>query len=293
MTPTGEIVFMQGENRARFPDSHCLFVDDEIPAIFDPATKREELESLHRENGVKLVVNSHYHIDHTRYDSLFEGAEIVASAIDAPAIEDLEELARATGVDEVPWRDTWKRTVRERWEWTEKHVSRKVSDGDEICLGENTLRFIHTPGHTAGHTCVEFVEKKSVFLADIDLGRFGPWYANRGSDVDAFLASIERLKTIEADTWYTSHGKGVLHGDIRDRLDAFAKVIHDRDERVLGFLSRPRTREEIVAATLVYQRRWDPPQLFDLFEWMMVGKHLARLERQGLISRDGDRWHRA
>jgi hydroxyacylglutathione hydrolase len=290
---SGEIVFLEGDNRARFPDSHCLFIDDELPAVLDPATRREELESLHKERGIGLVVNSHYHIDHTRYDSLFEGAEILASKTDAPAIEDLDELARATGVDDVPWIDIWKSTVRERWHWTGKTVARRVEDGDELCLGKNTLRFIHAPGHTAGHICVQFLEKRAVFLADIDLGRFGPWYANRGSDVDAFLESIERLKTVEADTWYTSHGKGVLKGDIGDRLDAFAKVILDRDERLLEFLSEPRTREEIVSEALIYQRRWEPPQLFELFEWNMASKHLARLERLGLAARDGDSWSRA
>jgi glyoxylase-like metal-dependent hydrolase (beta-lactamase superfamily II) len=286
----GDIVLIEGDNRARFPDSNCLFVDDEVPVIVDPATKRDELESLHREKRIRLVVNSHYHVDHTRYDNLFPGAEIVANAIDAPAIEDLDELARVTGLEEVPWLPAWKRTIRERWKWTEMNVGRKVSDGEELALGENTLRFIHTPGHTAGHTCLQFVEKKAIFLADIDLGSFGPWYANTGSDIDAYLASIQRLKTVEADTWYTSHGKGVLHGDIGDRLDAFAHVIYEREERVLDFLAQPRTSEEIVDATLIYGRRWDPPQLFDLFEWMMAAKHLARLERQGLVTRNGDRY---
>jgi hydroxyacylglutathione hydrolase len=287
---SGDIIFIAGDNRARFPDSNCLFVDDEVPAIVDPATKRQELESLHREKGIELVINSHYHVDHTRYDNLFPGAEIAANAIDAPAIEDLDELARATGLEEVPWLPVWKSTLRERWQWTEKKVARKVSDGAELSLGKNTVRFMHTPGHTAGHTCLQFVEKEAVFLADIDLGKFGPWYANAGSDIDAYLDSIQRLKTIEADTWYASHGKGVLRGDIRGRLDAFAKVIYDRDERVLDFLAQPRTREEIVDATLIYGRRWEPPQLFDIFEWTMAAKHLARLERQGLVARDGDRY---
>ncbi|HEY5532285.1 MAG TPA: MBL fold metallo-hydrolase [Candidatus Anoxymicrobiaceae bacterium] len=283
---TGELSFIAGDNRARFPDSNCLFIDDEKPAIIDPATKRARLEALHREKAVQFVVNTHYHVDHTRYDPVFSPAQIVANAIDAPAIEDLDELARATGVDGVPWLPAWKRTIRERWEWTEKRVTRTVDDGDTLSLGANTLRFIHTPGHTAGHTCVEFVEKNAVFLADIDLGKFGPWYANRGSDIDAFLASIERLKTVQAETWYMSHGEGVLHGDISGRLDAFARVIHGREERLAEFLTEPRTFDEIVAQTIVYGRRWEPPQLFELFEGMMVGKHLARLERAGLIERD-------
>jgi glyoxylase-like metal-dependent hydrolase (beta-lactamase superfamily II) len=290
LTPTGEIVLIKGENHARFPDSNCLFVDDEVPAVIDPATKREHLEGLDRDRGVRLVINTHYHVDHTRYDGLFPNADIAANAIDAPAIESVEGMAKAVGVEDVPWRQAWEHVMRERWGFTEKRVSRPVSDADEISLGKNTLRFIHTPGHTAGHTCVYFVEKKAIFLGDIDLGSFGPWYANKGSDINAFLQSIERLKSIDAETWYKSHGDGALHGDIADRLDAFARVIYERDERVLDFLSRERMFEEIVREKIIYRKAWDPPQLFDFFEGMMVGKHLARLERQGLVACDGDRY---
>jgi len=287
---TGELIFIEGDNNARFPDSHCLLVDDEVPAIIDPATRKEYLEDLERNNGIGLVINTHYHVDHTRYDDLFPGAEIVANAIDAPAIESIDEMSRAVGVEEVPWLPIWKQVMVKRWGFSEQRVARKISDGDEISLGSNTLRFIHTPGHTAGHTCIEFVEKRAVFLADIDLGPFGPWYANRGSDIEDFLRSIEHLKFISADTWYMSHGEGVLHGDITDKLDAFAGVIHERDHRVLDFLSTERSWQEIVGATLIYRTRWEPHELFDFFEGMMVGKHLDRLERQGLVAREGDRY---
>jgi glyoxylase-like metal-dependent hydrolase (beta-lactamase superfamily II) len=286
----GELIFIEGDNHARFPDSHCLFIDDEVPAIIDPATRKEYLEELERKNGIGLVINTHYHVDHTRYDDLFPGAEIVANAIDAPAIESIDEMSRAVGVEEVPWLPIWKQVMVKRWGFSEQRVARKISDGDEISLGSNTLRFIHAPGHTAGHTCIEFVEKRAVFLADIDLGPFGPWYANRGSDIEDFLRSIERLKFISADTWYLSHGEGVLRGDITGRLETFAGVIHERDNRVLDFLTTERSWQEIVEAMLIYRRRWEPHELFDFFEGMMVGKHLSRLERQGLVEREGDRY---
>jgi glyoxylase-like metal-dependent hydrolase (beta-lactamase superfamily II) len=193
-------------------------------------------------------------------------------------------------VDEVSWLSIWKQVMVKRWGFSEMQVARKISDGDEISLGQNTIRFLHAPGHTAGHTCVEFIEKKAVFLGDIDLGSFGPWYANRSSDIEEFLRSIEHMKFVSADTWYMSHGDGVLHGDITDRLAAFAGLIHERDHRVLDFLSTERSWQEILGATLIYGRQWEPRELFDFFEGMMVGKHLERLERQGLVAKDNDRY---
>jgi glyoxylase-like metal-dependent hydrolase (beta-lactamase superfamily II) len=141
--------------------------------------------------------------------------------------------------------------------------------------------------------CVEFVEEKAVYLADIDLTRFGPWYGNKSSSIDDFLDSIERLKGVDADTWYTSHGDGIIHGDIRGRLDAYASVIMDRESRLLDLLGEPRTMKEIVDRAVIFGKPWEPPEMFEFFEGTMIEKHLARLERAGLVEPKDDRWARA
>lgn len=289
---TGEIVFMAGANEARFPDSNSIFVDDDVPTVIDPATRREDFERIERERGVGLVINSHYHVDHVRYNSLFPDAEVLAHELDAPAIRSLDENARIVGIADMPWAEVWKGAMRDTWGWTETRVTRTVSGGEEVSLGANTVRFIHAPGHTPGHMCVQFIEKSVVYLGDIDLTRFGPWYGNRASSIDDFLDSIERLKGMTAETWYTAHGKGVLHGDITDRLDAYASVVFDRDRRVLDCLeeSGPLTLDEIIDKAIIFGRRWDPPQMFEFFEGTMVGKHLERLERMDSARLEGGRW---
>jgi glyoxylase-like metal-dependent hydrolase (beta-lactamase superfamily II) len=291
---SGEIVFVEGANEARFPDSNCLYVDDEILTVIDPATRPETFERLERERGVRLVVNSHYHVDHVRYNRLFPNAEFLAHEADAPAIRSLDDNARIVGIADEPWAEIWKNVMRQTWGWVDTEVSRTVRGGEELNTGANTLRFVHTPGHTPGHMCVEFVEKRVVYLGDIDLTRFGPWYGNRVSDIDDFLRSIELLKGMTAETWYTAHGKGIIHGDIRDRLDAYESVIFDRDRRLLEYLEEagPRTLTEIIDRAIIFGRRWDPPEMFEFFEGTMVGKHLDRLERRGSLRLAGDRWSR-
>ena len=287
---SGEIVFMEGEDNGRFPNAHCLFIDDEVPTVVDPASRPEELERLDRETGIRCVINTHYHVDHLRYNRLFPNAEFVAHEADVPAISSLDENARIVGIAGQPWAPVWKHVMREVWGYVDTKVDRAVTDGGEMSLGRNTVRFIHTPGHTPGHMCVEFVEKRAVYLADIDLTRFGPWYGNKCSSIDDFLASIERLKSVDADTWYTSHGKGLIHGDIKDRLSAYAGVIIDRESRLLDFLAEPRTMQEIVDRAIIQGRRWDPAEMFDFFEGTMVEKHLARLESAGLVALEDGRW---
>ncbi len=289
---SGDIVFIEGEAGARFPDANSLFVDDDIPTMIDPATRAADLERYDREKGVRLVIDTHYHVDHTRYNRLFPEAEIVAHTADAPGIESPDEQARLVGMAGHPREASWRKGLRELFGYAQMPVARRITGGEEICLGKNTVRLIHTPGHTPGHLCVQFLEKKAVYLADIDLTRFGPWYANRYSDIDDFLESIELIKGLDADVWYTAHEEGVIQGDITERLDTFAQVIHDRDHRLLEFLSAQRTLPEMVDEAIIYRKPWEPDWMFEFFEGMMVKKHLERLERKGLATRTDDRWLR-
>jgi len=289
---SGEIIFIQGESKGRFPDANSLFVDDEIPAVIDPATKVNFLQDLARRKNVEIVFNSHYHVDHIRYNKIFEGALFAAHSLDAPAIESLEENARFVGIESMPWFPQWKKVMRDVWGYRETKVGRLLKDMDEINLGQNTLRIIHAPGHTPGHICIEFIEQQAVYLADVDLTSFGPWYGNVRSSVDEFLGTIERLKNVRAETWYTGHESGVLKGDIRGRLEKYAEVIRSREEAILNALDSPKTLKEISNLLIIYKKPFDQPMILEFFEGMMVSKHLERLKRAGMVKEVDGRWVR-
>jgi glyoxylase-like metal-dependent hydrolase (beta-lactamase superfamily II) len=259
----------------------------------DPATRKADLEKLDRERGIEVVIDTHYHVDHTRFNGLFDGAELLAHPADAPAIESIEAMAHMVGIEDKPWLGIWKTVMTEQWGYTPMPVTRRVADSEELCLGKNTVRFVHVPGHTPGNMCLHFLEKNAVYLADIDLTPFGPWYGNRYSDIDDFLASIERVKTLGADLWYTAHGQGLIAGDITARLEAFAAVIHDRESRILDFVASPRTFGQIVDATIIYGKRWEPAEMFDYFEGTMLAKHLDRMRRSGAVLLDDGMWRAA
>ncbi|MDD5448945.1 MAG: MBL fold metallo-hydrolase [Actinomycetota bacterium] len=288
----GEVVFLSGNKGGRFPYSNCLFIDDEKSVIIDPAAQKEKLIAISRDKNDPLVVNTHYHIDHIRYDSLFERSPVAAHPLDAKAIASIDENAHLVGVEGLPWENEWKQWMMS-FGFPARAVEMEVNDGDELCLGKLTLRFIHTPGHTPGHICVEIPEKKSVFLADIDLTKFGPWYGNKYSDIDDFVDSIERMKQVEAETWYTSHEAGVLKGDISRELERYGRVIEQRDERILDALSKPLTSRQMVEKALIYGKSWEPIQMFIFFEGVMLEKHLERLEKEGLVFKEDDLWMRA
>lgn len=169
-----------------------------------------------------------------------------------------------------------------------------VDDGHVFDLGDVTATVVHLPGHTAGHSGVLVEPTGFLYLADIDLTSFGPMYGDLGSSVDDYLASIARVRDIDAHWYGTFHQKGVVTGadDFRTRLADYEGVIHRRDERLLELLRRPRTVDEIVVERLVYRPHVRLP-FVDAVEKRTAELHLARLLRHGQVARsDEDVYHR-
>ncbi len=85
-----------------------------------------------------------------------------------------------------PIYSAWKKTVVSQFHYTPRPDSLGFRDGDVFDLGGARVRVIHAPGHTRGH-CVFHVEPDDlVYLADIDLSSFGPYYGDAWSDLEDF-----------------------------------------------------------------------------------------------------------
>jgi glyoxylase-like metal-dependent hydrolase (beta-lactamase superfamily II) len=150
------------------------------------------------------------------------------------------------------------------------------------------MEVIHTPGHTEGHCGFYFPQEKILFTADLDLTRVGPYYADRTSDIDKTIRSLERMKGIKAETYLTAHGKGIYEGDPA-YIDRYMGIIFDREDRLIDFLRRgPKTLEGIIAEGIIYGKNpaflgvWD----LTLSERMMIAKHLDRLVEKGKLRKE-------
>ncbi|MEP7052944.1 MAG: subclass B3 metallo-beta-lactamase [Pseudomonadota bacterium] len=102
---------------------------------------RENIEALgFRYADTKLLLTSHAHIDHVQAHALVRkqtGAQVVVSLLDAPFVE-------GGGKGEPTYDGTYA--------WTPCPVDRRVSDGEQVTLGDTTLTAHLTPGHTPGAT---------------------------------------------------------------------------------------------------------------------------------------------
>ena len=123
--------------------------------IVDPGGYNKVLTKEVRVNNVniKYIILTHGHSDHicgvNEHKAEFPDAKIVAYK-DEEAMLENPNLNQSPGFG-VPYS-------------TKADIL--VSDGDELKVGDVTLKFIHTPGHTEGGMCIYVKEAKALFSGD-------------------------------------------------------------------------------------------------------------------------------
>jgi glyoxylase-like metal-dependent hydrolase (beta-lactamase superfamily II) len=108
-------------------------------AVIDPGDETDRIlnELAQASLTARFIINTHGHFDHVSANKGLKevtGAPILIHSLDAPMLDQLSSSAAAWGLaaDNSPKPD------------------RELNDGDTVKFGNNTLKVIHTPGHTPG-----------------------------------------------------------------------------------------------------------------------------------------------
>jgi len=277
----GPIRFLPGENRGRYPFCHSLYIEG-AGVLIDPASDRERLIRLRAEEDVKMVWLSHWHEDHFMHLDLFDDLPLWISPRDAPPLADLRILLDWYGLNDQE-RTVWEPLLREQFHYRPRKPAHYLMDGETIRLGDLSVDVIATPGHTPGHLAFLFREPSVLFAGDYDLTRFGPWYGDLFSDIDATRASLIRLSGIRVHIVLTGHETGVFEDPPEELWRQYGSVIAEREKKLLALLEQPRTLEEIVAACIIYGRPREPRAFFAFGERVHMIKHLEHLQKRGMV----------
>jgi hypothetical protein len=124
----------------------------------------------------------------------------------------------------------------------------------------------------------------ALYLGDIDLSSFGPYYGDAWSSLVDFEKSLALVREIEASAWITFHHIGVIddRATFLARLDRYAAVIRDREQRLVAFLAEPHTLAEVAAHRFVY-RPGDAVAFADPVERRSMAQHIDRLRADGRV----------
>ncbi len=280
-----EFYFLKGFNNGRYPYSHSLLIGN---YLIDTGISNKYIRKLKKSFQIENVILSHWHEDHVLGNRLFKEQTFYSHPLDKPIIENVNLMYDYYGVTNTPAEELF-RAFMEGYKIGDTLVQEQLQDHQIIDINQTfNLEVIHTPGHTAGHCSFYEYQTKALFLADIDLSNFA-FYGCLDSNLLQLEQSVIKLEKLGAERAISGH-KGLLKGkeNIRERLNRYLTLIHDRDEQVMKYLSetRPITIESLVNKNLIY-KKYNPAEIeYELIaEKIMLGKHFEKFLQKGMIEK--------
>jgi glyoxylase-like metal-dependent hydrolase (beta-lactamase superfamily II) len=278
----GRTTVLFGERGGRYPHGNSLLVvGSEETLIIDPSLS--VIPRFARLPGVDRVLNSHCHEDHIAGNHLFPDVPWHFHELDLPGIRSLDGLMAIYGFP-APLERAFRSVVCEQFHFLPRPDPVALRDGDTFDLGRTRVRVIHAPGHTRGH-CFFHVEPDDVlFLGDVELSSFGPYYGDAWSSLEDFEATLRAAAAMHARFYVTFHHVGILEdrSTFLERIGRFSAVIGAREARLLEFLGEPHSLQEIAQHRFVY-RKQDAVPFADAVERRSMGQHLQRLATEGRV----------
>lgn len=208
-----------------------LFREGDQAAVFEGGTGamgpllKEQFAHLGIDPAiVKQAIITHAHPDHVMavpmFRDLFPGVTVAASEVGAKTLEFEKAVSFFCQVDEA-----LTGAMLQAGKITEEHrptalaemkiaVDRTLKEGDKIEVGDTGFDVLETPGHSDCSLSFHQPERSILIISDAT-GYYMPehndWWPNYFSNYGAYVESIKRLATLEAEILCLSHN-GVVQG---------------------------------------------------------------------------------
>lgn len=162
---------------------------------------------------------------------------------------------------------------------------RVFQDGDVLDCGPFTLGAVHTPGHASNHLCYLLDREKLLFTGDHIMQGSTVVIGPPDGDMVAYLHSLEALLALDIERVAPGHG----HPIDKPHDEALRLIAHrlKREQKVVDAFAaqNPATLDELVP--IVYADT--SPRLHQVAR-RSLHAHLIKLERDGRVWQQGDRW---
>jgi glyoxylase-like metal-dependent hydrolase (beta-lactamase superfamily II) len=159
---------------------------------------------------------------------------------------------------------------------------RLLADGDGIEATEFRLAAVHTPGHASNHLCYLLEEERLLFSGDHIMEGSTVVISPPDGDMAAYLASLERLRTMRPPLRAIAPGHGHLITDPKAKIDEYLGHRLAREAQVLDTLRGQGGGAD--TATLVAAIYTDVPDFLHPVARFSVWAHLRKLAGEGTVS---------
>jgi len=280
----GNIVFVEGLNKGRFPFSNSLLVKGlrknmliDVGAGFDVLIRFKD--------RVDLVVVTHLHPDHFALSYLFKGRKVYVPVVESKYRRLLDLAYRYVGKELA---DTWLSLVKNVMKARDPYFTDVYEEGDVFDLGGVKIHPIHVPGHTVGHHVI-LIDDSIVYGADIDLTGFGPWYGHVESNIEEFKKSIRKVMELKPEIYVSGHKPPVKGREkILEELERYLGKFDETKMKILDALKEPKSLDELVKMNLIYRRKPYAQKLLEYWERNMILHNLRLLLEQNIIEKTED-----
>jgi cyclase len=174
-------------------------------------TRAVAMRQLAESHGtIRYLINTEHHVDHIFGNFFFKGAGTVVHhqgvydnfMVATPDLDPFAYAAEAIPTDDPEGAGLF--PDREEY-YRDPNKAVITFTGDlTLRVGEHTFELLHTPGHTPGQVAVHVPAEHVVFTGDTVFSECQTWLMT--SDVDRWLAALDRLAGLDVDILVPGHG---------------------------------------------------------------------------------------
>jgi cyclase len=199
-----------------------------------PEETRQVIEYVERRSpaGIRFVIYTHYHADHTYGGYLFKDAQIIAHSLCRDLLLERGEpglrLARAQNPSLAE---------------VELRLPDIVFTGEiTLRLGGKTIILDHSPGHTPDLITAFVKEDKILFASDTVMPV--PYVVD--GDAASLARSLASLKGMGLENVVQGHGEVVLRGEIGETISSSVNYLQKMQAAVANALTLNQSRDDII-----------------------------------------------
>lgn len=235
LIPVAKSVYMLtggGGNIGIVADPSGMFMIDAMDES-EAEPIRQAVKSLPGGDKVRILVNTHWHNDHTDGNKTFGPGAIIIAHDNVRALLAKDQILLGTQAKALP---------------ANALPSITYSDRLTVYAGGETIRLVHFPySHTDGDTVVFLDALKVVHMGDMFFNGMFPYLdVANGGDIDNWVRQLDIIMTTLPKDAKIIPGHGPLAG-IAD-LRAFRKILSDSAEMVRRQMNEGKTLEQIKSA---------------------------------------------